>query len=363
MSLINAMLRDLDARRGPAGDAQLAALQGIGLVDRERTARRSGFAIISLTLVAALLILASAWLSHAELPETGVADLGSLGADSVHWTPLALPQADPRAHAIRRQVFASTSGSAPSPRPPTERKAPAEAPAPVETDNRPEATVVTAEAAPASRPMAASAALETAPEGPKIPIRKLSPAQQAMNHFAQAQRALAKQDRDSAKRLLAQTLQIAPRHLEARTQLASLLVTQQEPDAAEALLAEGLRLDASAGALAKPYAQLLAARDALPEALAALARVSPDADSEALRGAILQRMGNHAEAAGAYETALREQPRQAVWWTGLAIAREHNQQPQQALVAYRRAARLQLSKPVRQYVEQRVHALQNGEDS
>jgi MSHA biogenesis protein MshN len=124
------------------------------------------------------------------------------------------------------------------------------------------------------------------------------------------------------------------------------------------MLAAGLAIDPHARALAKPYAQLLAARGALQAALDVLAEVPPDAETTALRAAILHRIGNHAEAASAYEDALREQPEQAVWWTGLAIAREHNQEPRKALQAYRRAARLQLSDPVREYVEHRMQALQ-----
>jgi hypothetical protein len=33
MSLINQMLRDLDARRGPASSVEIAALQGMGLAN------------------------------------------------------------------------------------------------------------------------------------------------------------------------------------------------------------------------------------------------------------------------------------------------------------------------------------------
>jgi MSHA biogenesis protein MshN len=108
---------------------------------------------------------------------------------------------------------------------------------------------------------------------------------------------------------------------------------------------------------------LLAARGAHQTALTALAMVRRDAETEALRAAILHRTGSHAEAADAYERALREQPDQAVWWTGLAIAREHNQEPQRALHAYRQAAQLRPSAAVRDYVEQRIQALQTGEGS
>jgi len=206
--------------------------------------------------------------------------------------------------------------------------------------------------------MVASAALEPAVIQPPQPVRNQGPEQQAEHRFAQAQRALVEQNWQQAERLLNQALEVLPGHLEARTQLASLLVSRQANDAAEQLLGEGLAIDPHAGALAKPYAQLLAGRGALQAALEVLAEAHPDAETAALRAAILHRKGNHAGAADAYENALHEQPGQAVWWTGLAIAREHNQEPREALTAYRQAALLQLNEPVRQYVEQRIQALQ-----
>jgi MSHA biogenesis protein MshN len=214
---------------------------------------------------------------------------------------------------------------------------------------------------PAAAPVVASAALEPAVVQPPQPVRNLSPEQSAEQHFAQAQHALAEQNWQRAERLLEETLNVLPAHVEARTQLASLLVTRQANDAAERLLGEGLAIDSQASALAHPYAQLLAERGALQTALDVLAGVPLDAETEALRAALLHRMGNHAEAAGAYEYALRKQPDQALWWTGLAIAREHNQEPGEALQAYQRAARLQVSGALRKYVEQRVQALQTRE--
>ena len=349
MSLINQMLRDLDARRSPAGNTPVATLQGVGPVRPRRTVRQRGLVLGAWALLAGTLLALIGLTTDHDDPEQ---------LSGTDWAPLALPQPTPRSrstgHASPR--LPATSGPISSAQR-TEHAAPA---APVEADSSPAPTVASEDKQQVATPMVASAALEPAVVAPQ-PVRNRSPEQNAQQHFARAQRALAAQNWRDAESLLEQTLKLLPEHLEARTQLASLLVARQANQAAERLLREGLAIDPQAGALAKPYAQLLAERGAPQAALQALGDIHPDAESEALRAALLHRAGHHAEAAGAYEDALREQPEQALWWTGLAIAREHNEEPRAALQAYRRAARLQLNGTVRQYVEQRMQALQHGE--
>jgi len=347
MSLINQMLRDLDARRSPAGNAPVVTLQGVGPVRPQRAVPQRGLAFT------AWAVLAGTLLALISL-QTGHDDSEQLSGTA--WAPLALPEPTPR----------SRSTGHPSPRlpgnsSPVQTVKASEHVAPVKAGSGSAATVITEQKQQGAAPVVASAALEPTVVQPPQPVQNRSPRQSAEQDFAQAQRALAEQNWHDAENLLEQTLKVLPAHLEARTQLASLLVARQANDAAEQLLGEGLAIDPQAGALAKPYAQLLAERGALQTALQVLADVHPDAEAEALRAAVLHRMGNHAEAAGAYENALHEQPEQALWWTGLAIAREHNREPREALQAYQRAARLQVSGTVRQYVEQRMQALQSME--
>jgi MSHA biogenesis protein MshN len=163
--------------------------------------------------------------------------------------------------------------------------------------------------------------------------------------------------------LLRQALDEYSRHVSARSQLAALHVSRQQEDKAERLLAEGLVTDSNQLALARPYAQLLSARDELVPALEALDRAigqrQADAETLALRAAILYRIGRHTESASDYRQALQVQPNQALWWTGLAVALEQSSRSAQALEAYQRAVKLPLENPVDDYVKQRIHALSN----
>jgi Tfp pilus assembly protein PilF len=364
MSLINEMLRDLDARRGPSGDAGVIARQGIGLVRPRPAIRQRSVSFIAAALGAATLLVVGVKLGHEGLQYLNVAEPVP-DAEKTQWTRLPLPAPTPRSRATAHRAPAvPAASSTPESKPAKASSTPAEAisrPPAVKADSAPATAVVTGGKQQAAQPVVASAALEPVfVQAPQL-VRNLRPEQKAEHQFAQAQHALAEHNWQRAEPLLKQTLELLPGHLEARTQLASLLVARQANGAAEQLLVEGLAIDPKAGALARPYAQLLAARDALQPALDVLAEVYPDAETAALKAAILHRIGDHAEAAGAYESALREQPEQALWWTGLAIAREHNQEPRKALQAYQRAARLQLSEAVRQYVEQRMQALQSRE--
>ncbi len=368
MSLINQMLRDLDARRSPAGTTQLA---GLGLVQPNETSCRRPGSIAAWGLAAALLVLVGFQFhgeeSHRTHPGQSYPPLADDG-----WTTLALPEQTPRPRRPAAGVLGPPldqgtvkTGAA------VERKAHPPAPEsqrPVEARNTPaQAANNDEDKADAPAPAAeVPAAVQRVEAGHQpSPVRRLTPAEKAERLFAQAQRALAAQHWQRAESLLQQTLAASPGHLQGRSQLASLLTSRAANEAAEQLLVEGLAVRPLDAELVKPYVQLLAGRGALEAALALLDNTvnngTSDSEIQALRGAILQRVGRHAEAAGAYERALREQPQQSLWWTGLAIAREHNREPQQALRAYQRAAGLPLSDAVRDYVEQRMQALQTGE--
>lgn len=338
MSLINQMLRDLDARRGGAVNAAFAAPQGITLTTYKQSARMPLARLAAWTAGVALLagtcFYAARWL------ESGTSRLASFDVGT-------------QEHIREVASVATVQANFEEPSPQLTVEEPIRAEKEYKDD---------APAKPATlTPVASSSQAPEAVVEPRS-IKTITPRQKADRLFAQAEDALGVQQGQKAEVLLRQALFEHPQHLNARTRLAALLVENQNDAAAERLLAQGLAGGNFGLELIKPYAQLLAARDALDEALNMLERVagqgSTDAEWHALRAAILYRLERHEESAEAYQHALQQRPAEALWWTGLAIAREHNLQPREALHAYRRAAGLQLTSAVRDYVNQRINALQ-----
>jgi MSHA biogenesis protein MshN len=195
-----------------------------------------------------------------------------------------------------------------------------------------------------------------------VKVVTLTAGQKADRLFTQAQAVLIRQDRAQAAKLLEQLLAEYPQHSAAREQLATLMIQDGQLEHAEALLAEGLVVTPWRAELGRGYAQLLVERGALLPALQTLERFTdaPDTDAAtlALQAGILERLHRYAEAADAYKRALRLQPGQAVWWTGLGVALENQGQHATALDAYRRAAQLPLQGAVKTFVEQRIQAIE-----
>jgi len=338
MSIINQMLKDLDDRRGPAFGAQIAALQGMGLVNANQIQWQNGLSFIGRGLAAVLVII--------------------IGYQSITWW-----LASERSEGSSDRVPHTTHASAPE-KPALKINPPLASPVNPGTEAQPSPDPVKAKT---SQPSTAAVNTSKLPDSQPSPVKNvapvkiLTPEQKAERLFARAQQAFADHRQQRGEQLLLDALDAFPRHSDARTQLAALLVNRQQPDDAELLLADGLAGDPRSLELAAPYAQLLAARDAPGPALDALDRAiehnHTNAEALALRAALLYRLERHAESADAYRTALKAQPQRALWWTGLAVALEHDRQPGQALHAYRRAAALPLEQAVADYVEQRIRLL------
>ena len=338
MSIINQMLKDLDDRRGPAFGAQIAALQGLGLVNANRIQWQKGLPLISRSLAAVLVLFVGYqsitwWLNNEQNNESSDQALNTLHT-SAPQTP-ALETKPPLSLPVSPGTEAQQISE------PEEANIPQPFTAAVNT----------------------SKLLDSQPSPVRkiAPVKILTPEQKAERLFARAQLAFADHRQQRGERLLLDALDAFPRHSDARTQLAALLVNRQQADDAELLLADGLASNPRNLELAVPYAQLLAARDAPGPALDTLDRAieqnHTNADALALRAALLYRLERHAESATAYRMALYAQPQRALWWTGLAVALEHDRQPGQALHAYRRAAALPLEQAVADYVEQRIRLL------
>jgi MSHA biogenesis protein MshN len=77
-----------------------------------------------------------------------------------------------------------------------------------------------------------------------------------------------------------------------------------------------------------------------------------------LRGAVLQRLGRHADAVGAYQKAVQSGPQPGETWTALGISLEAVGRTEEAGEAYQRALGSgRLPREVREYAEARAKAL------
>jgi tetratricopeptide (TPR) repeat protein len=342
MSLINQMLKDLDKRRGPVNEAHVAALQGMGLVNIHQFKWHNSLPFAAWVATGLLAIIVSYQVSiwWSTRPQTEPALTLQTVAEI----------AEPERHA---QLDTASSQE-------TLEAAPVAAITKItESTEQPLDIPVVPRAEPGQ------AALQTTAESVRKRVKLLTPEQKADRLFARAQQALSRHQRERGENLLRQALDEYARHVSARSQLAALHLSKQQEDKAERLLVEGLLTDSHQLALARPYAQLLAARNELIPALQTLDRAigqrRADPETLALRAAILYRMGRHTESATDYQQALQLQPNQALWWTGLAVVLEQSGQSTRALEAYQRAAKLPLDTPVKDYVKQRIQALDNTE--
>ena len=341
MSVINQMLRDLDQQRGPANGAHIAALRDLGLVVPNNAPRwRTGSSLAWVFAVIASFVLIPWVLSIS----TGTAVTNGLAAQTRQ--SLVLPPEQTRRLETRRTALAPVAA-------PTIEGDLRDIPDKVTTK-----AIAAVEALPVQKQVVAAVA---PPAATPVKVVALTAEEKADRLFKQAQTALTRRDDGNAAKLLEQSLAEYPEHNAAREQLAMLMIRDGQQQNAETLLAEGLVVTPWRADLARAYAQLLVERGALLPALQTLERFSEDPSTDAamlaLQAGILDRLQRYAEAADVYRRALRLQPRQAVWWTGLGVALEHQGQPAMALDAYRRAVQLPLQDAVRTFVQQRIQAL------
>jgi MSHA biogenesis protein MshN len=403
MSLINKVLQDLDRRQALAG----AGAGDAAVVQLRPTPNTKGDRRHGLWLVVAILLLAM---------------LGGVGWMTMRlkFKPLATPVPLQPAVPARPSAPAVAPAIAPTPPPssavepsaPTTVDAQVRAPAggaeqpqaaPLPQASATQAPVAAAPAAvapaPANPPPAVadtlklalaieSPPLQTAPQAetkaerpkaePKTPRLAKEPLQRvlvdkhnrtpsdsgaASNDFRRAM-TLANQGRVAeAEPLLAAILKAQPGLANARQVYVSLLLEQGRIEQARRLLEEGLTLAPSHAEFALALARIHASQREYDAALAVMDKADP-ADAagssfQTLRGAVLQRLGRHAEAIAAYQNALRAAPQQAASWLGLAISYEAIGRANEARDAYRHSVDAgPLAPAAREYAEARMRALQ-----
>lgn len=361
MSLINKMLRDLDARHAVAG--RTAMPNEVRPLPEQTPRPRVSRGLLGLLALTAIAAVAGLQTSSYWLPE-----LQALLAP-----PVATPQPPPpvvQEQAPPMLVLALPSVSETLPLPPEPQAEPSPAPLPA-APRPPRKAAQAAQAAPAdgrnsglkmdnSLPQVSAAPspapvvvekseAEPAPRSVKAASHVVIDKQQ---HLGSAQeraefdyrKGLALFKQGHATEAMAQfksALQEDPRHTAARQTLLSMLAEQKQWDEVQALLNEGLELMPTQVAWAMALARIQVERDKPTEAWETLQKYMADgeknADYQGFAGVVLQRLQKPREATLRYQAALQLRPNEGRWWLGLGMALESDGHAAQAKNAFRRA--------------------------
>ena len=344
MSLINKMLKDLEARQGGArGDRPI--FQDLHAV---RPASRSLRSLAWMVLASVTIAIGgyAGWQYWATDRAAAVAPpvVATAPAPETETVDAAAPVAAPPV-AVPPAPVAAVPAPAPA------RPARAE----------PRKTVAASKPRAAPKPPVITAADTTTARIEKVD-RPVTPQEQAANAYREALQLRGQGRGADAERLLRQALTHDPAHVACRQLLARTLIESGRQLEAQALLEQGIAAVPGESSFRIQLARLYVDQGAEPKAIALLERARTDnpgdVESTAFLAALYQRAGRHAEAVTTYEAALAQRPQEGRWWIGLGISREAQQQEREASDAYRRAlASGQLGAQLAQYAEGRLQAL------
>ena len=165
-----------------------------------------------------------------------------------------------------------------------------------------------------------------------------------------------------AQEALSAALAEDPTHRAARQTLIALYLEERRFDDARSQLEDGLAANPGYAPFAVALARMRLDKGDYTGALSVLDQASegPDrgADYYSLRGAVLQRLSRHADAADAYRHALNVGPQTGTSWVGLGISLEALAKRPEAAEAFRRAlATGGLANDVKAYASQRIQQL------
>lgn len=363
MSLVNKMLRDLDARK--AGESARARLPAAVTPLAARVERKNNLPWLVLAF-AGLLVLA-AWLWHGmQAPAAIPAVPQQPSAPSVVASPPAAPpqataaNTSPLPKAAVSPLFSDTVSTKPTARPPIDqqglalRKETALHTLPPSLEPPAPELFTSSRHTPAAQPspIAADARIEKN-------LRLPTPAERAETAY---RRGLLLQQQGQAEDALNRyraALTEQAEHVAARQALAALLIEMRRFDEAEEVLSQGLVLASSALPSTLALARLKVERGAAPAALELLlnhaATGERSAEYQGFLATLLNRAGRRGEAIERYQVATRLAPNEARWWAGLGIALEAEGKDAAAREAYTQARALPgLPDDLAQHIEQRL---------
>ncbi len=359
MSLINDMLRDLEARRSAA---PVPALEGIVATPAPDAGRHRRRAALGVGLVA---VVAVAWFLY---PARTPVHPPTVSAT----TPIAPAPPDPApvANPGVNQAMTAMRGGGPvtlATTPPTRTTEATPAPAMAHIPGgSPAGAGGDAGRAVSARSGAARAvAVPRHPPARAAPVvvrRIAPPTDPAARFYRRALVRLRAGDSGAAEAALQRVLALDPAQKRARELLAALWMRAGRNAAAKALLGPYVGGHPSDFTLVRLYARVLVEEGDLRGARrtleASLPKAAGDPAFDALLAVVYQRLGEHRRAAIAYRAALTLHPLDGTRWAGLGIALEESGATREAQAAYRRAADLGgLAPALARYVGGRLTAL------
>ena len=396
MSIINKMLQELDRRHAgahPQGQVRHSDVRAVATA-------RSGHewfwrAVAALLLVAAMWTL---WVVYQLQPRSVATELAHRAAENARRrTPAApAPAAEPPAIVAQAAAALPTkvdnAGAPGAAAPSTTPGVPAQGAPAIVPKPTPEALVAPIETlrlaltidtplAPRSRAAAKPAAANTAPApvARALPARSAQPAGPGPARVEKRDRTQAPVERaeaayrraaallnsgrvaDAEEALLA-ALDADPTHQAARQTLIALYLEQRRIEGARQHLQEGLGASPSFTPFAVALARIHFDRREYAAALGVLDQTKASGegieDFHALRGAVLQRLSRHGEAADAYRLSLATGMRRGASWVGLGMSLEALDRRPEAAEAFRRGiATGTLAGELLTYAEQREQQL------
>lgn len=195
-------------------------------------------------------------------------------------------------------------------------------------------------------------------------VKPFSPQDKAESQYRLAAASLQQNRVSEAENHLRVALAAQPTHVKTRELLAGLALQGGRWREAQSLLEQGIAQHPEH----YPFAQLLARsyvdHGQGPKALDLLEKsreaAGIDGDYFAFLATLYQRTGRHGEAVKSFNEAVKLRPQEGRWWLGLAISLEATEQWKAAGEGYQRAAASgNLDKQLLQYAQQRLTAIKN----
>lgn len=360
MSIINQMLRDLDARQ--ASSQERAGLPS-GLRTLPPGPRRPRALPWGLLVVGLIVGAAAVWFFASQSAPPPVALTEKSAAPQpipVPTTPLApsaespiiaepLPSsqaASPTASVVTASAprsasapvakarSAATEKSEPSVSAPAAKLIAPPSPAPTGEQARPAALAAKPVETMPAAPTAGQLQIDKQPK--TLPTRDL-----AETEYRKGVQAASQGDSATALPSLRRALELEPHHAKARQALLAVLASLRQWDEVKQVAQAGLTLDPARTGWATLLARLQFEEGDTRAALKTLdghaAYAANDADFHALSAFLLHKTQRPAEAVQHYQTALRLRPNEGRWWFGLGLALEAAGRGEEARAAFMKA--------------------------